>query len=1510
MAYIDSYGVEYSDDRKTLIKCPTSLGGSYTVLPNTAIIGEKAFEGCEQIENVILPESILEIRQRSFHKCKILKSITFPKNVEHVGRWAYYSCDNLSEVIIRSKDIEIINDAFLGCKGIRKIVIPSGIIIKDHFDHDELKEVALLDGSTSIEEDMFEYCEALTTLIIPSSVNEIQSGAFSDCKSLVRIELDSANPCFIVDNNVLYNKDKTELIFVPKNYEGAFSIPNTVVKVLDGAFNHCGQIESIVISKNVTEFPLVCNCKALIEFITEGNSKYGSCDGVLYDNTKETLKRCPEGLNGKFVIPDFVRIIQTNAFFNCDFSNVLIPESVVEIQSGAFHNCHGLTEIIIPGRVSKIGSSVFPKSVSKITVSAANENYYSDGTILIDKRNSTIVFACKTISGQIVIPDGIKSIKSDSFSNCKEITTVSFPTSLVEIEDGAFFDCDNLEKISFEEGVSKLGEMAFSCCDKLTEVLLPNSVISFAHVFSDWKIEKIAIPVGTKTIVTDSEQWYNLKTIILNNGFETIEKDLFKSCSKITDITIPASVKTVEANALDDCKALKNIHFEGTLKEWLAMKWPCVVKNGYNLYIQGELLTDVALDGSVSEIRENAFYYCNSLQHVEIREGVEKIGASAFNKTSIIGDVYLPDSVKSIGEYAFLSCKKLTSISIPHISWGIGSGILRYCDSLEKVDIRGKKEGEGDDFFTIDGVVFQSKVVLHMDGTTKEGGHWFKNVFGTVLYHYPCNKKASRYIIPKEVESIEDYAFTGVNNLTLVFREYLPCKKNTFLNAKVKILVPTDTKQQFIQNGYPQEAIKEIDVEIYLNRGIINEKCSCLVSNNPYRLLGVFADASLKEITANKTKAARYASVGKTVSFEADFDSLLSPMNRTAENIEKAFADLSLPQDKIKYALTWFVKGSSIDEIAINHIKSDNYEKALEILEKKETWSSLLNQGVLALARKDAERAVAVITKMIHEEEYRNAFAESICGDSFKIDEDELAHIFIDLLMDGNETPALLEIFEQNGEAAEDDVYIKKRLTEAPVGRIKAAVAKAKNIDPNDSVASYSAGKTLMDDTKADLRKLKSLCGDDAIYGMMADSLAKQILQCGINYYNESFDDQYERLDKAKELQEYALSIAEGSIIKERCKENVDILHSIQEKLPPKEVKKYFDAIIEKLDRFEKTLEEYKPSFNKSIKEQVSDKFKYMSSAVSLIEDCARDLVAIKESLGVSNEHYLSISTAIANTALGATIEGVNSVHKEFDIARSVIIESTLSQGWRTMLYIEKLDLEHEFKYGRYKENRDILKGLIERLHGFKPGLYGSTNVFGLPLIINLDLRTDDEFFKTCKTKFEHITYLTRFPKGKHIAQVRQKLVEFEKEAWNKCKTVYDFRNYLKDYPYGIYCKEAKEKIDQLEEEASWVDSKNDDTIEAYNNYLTSTKLSKYTQEARLAIERLKEEHRKDEEMWKGCQKKQDFEKYLQAFPRALHKVEANERIEKFERQKRNLIIACVVLGLGVVITLAVVFGG
>ena len=1117
---------------------------------------------------------------------------------------------------------------------------------------------------------------------------------------------------------------------------------------------------------------------------------------------------------------------------------------------------------------------------------------YSDNKEVLIKCPSSLT-ECYTVLPSTSI------IEEDAFEGCVGLEDVVFPQSLKKIRDRAFRGCSALTSVVIPENVEYLGRDAFYDCVNLQKVIIkasPEGIQQKAFLNCE-EIHHITIPGGFRII--NFFQWSQIRTVSLTEGCTTIDKEMFKGCKDVTNLHIPVSVKTIEAEAFDDCKSLRIIRYEGTLEDWLALDWFCYMKNGYNLYIGGKLLTSVSLDARTPMIRDLAFYYCSSLQHLEIKEGVTRIGSSAFNKTSIEGSLYLPDSVKWVGEYAFLNCRNLNRVSLPP-EVDIGNGILRYCDKLESIEIRGTDKSSTS--YTDKGVLYK-KHELSFSIKGKDGE--YHNIPGReyVIAQYPCGKRTSKYLVPKGIQSIDDYAFSNIQNLTIVFSKYVPIKAHTFENAKVKILVPIGLKQRFVDGKYPAEAIEEVEVDMYYDKDSYVRKYVGLVSDNPYRMLGVYANASLKEITANKTKLARYISVGKEVAFDADMNGLLTPIVRKPENIEKAFADLSISQDRLKHALTWFVIDSSIDEIALNHAGSGNTEKATELLEKKETWSSLLNRGVLALAQMDLEGAVVAITKMIHEDGYRESFVASVCGDTVQIDEEDLAHIFIDTLLEKDDSSYIVGVFEEFGEYADDDDYIKEKLVDATTGRIRAAIATAKNASADDSDASYMAGKTLMNCSKAELPKLKAICGNgDSVYGITADGLAKQILQCGINYYNNTFDDQYDRIEKALELQEYALSIAVGSVVKVRCQKNVDIIINVKSKLPPQAVKQYYDNVYDLLANFKKAPQTF-------------------ANTIQLIQDCAPQLVAVKEAMGVANPVYLTLSTRVVNTALNATIENVNNsqekdIFGEHDFDK---IKKALKEGWRITLYMDRLDKEAEFKDGWYKNNRDALKKLIEEFRGFSAG--GSTyvsgqmvrtpseyNVFGEALKIDLDMRTEEELFASCKYKSDYETYVRRYPKGKYINICRQKLAAIEKETWGRCKNIKDFWDYLRNYPEGEYRVEAARRIAYLEEKELWDKTKANNTIEDYQKYLNTSKMHQHSSEATVAIERLKEEQSIEEQLWGTCRVKEDYLRYLRTSKHCLHKKEAEEKLKKIASQKTALIWAAVLLTIGIGITMLVLF--
>lgn len=124
-----------------------------------------------------------------------------------------------------------------------------------------------------------------------------------------------------------------------------------------------------------------------------------------------------------------------------------------------------------------------------------------------------------------------------------------------------------------------------------------------------------------------------------------------------------------------------------------------------------------------------------------------------------------------------------------------------------------------------------------------------------------------------------------------------------------------------------------------------------IISNNPYRLLGVYSNSSVKDRIANANKLKAYLKVGKSVNFPLDLSDFMPTPIRTVESMEYASSGINLLQDQLKYALFWFINDSPIDDIAFAYLQKGDIEKAKELFGKKETFSSLINQGVLSLVQ-------------------------------------------------------------------------------------------------------------------------------------------------------------------------------------------------------------------------------------------------------------------------------------------------------------------------------------------------------------------------------------------------------------------------------------------------------------------------------------------------------------------------------------------------------------------------------
>ena len=445
-----------------------NVSGDYVIKDGTKTICFSAFNNCENLISVTIPESVSYIEYGAFYNCTGLEkvywnaksvadfdssstifcntgtssegiefvfgdtvetipaylcydyphsnkiiSVSMGKNVTSIGESAFFSCDNLTSVTIGNGVTSIGDEAFCDC--------------------DSLESVTIGNGVTKIGDDAFYGCTSLTSITIPDSVTKIGDYAFGSCSSLTSI-----------------------------------TIPDSVTKIGDYAFRSCSSLTSITIPDSEIDI-------GTYAFYNIGyyNDISNWENDVLYIgnhliDTKETI-------SGVYNIKDGTKTIGYSAFKECaNLTSITIPDSVTSIGFYAFEDCTSLTSITIPDSITKIGGSAF-RYCGKLTSITIPDSVTSIGFYAFED--------CTSLTS-ITIPDSVTSIGAHAFQDCENLTSVTIGNGVTSIGDEAFCDCDSLESVTIGNGVKSIGDSTFAGCDSLTSITIPNTVTSIgAYAF-------------------------------------------------------------------------------------------------------------------------------------------------------------------------------------------------------------------------------------------------------------------------------------------------------------------------------------------------------------------------------------------------------------------------------------------------------------------------------------------------------------------------------------------------------------------------------------------------------------------------------------------------------------------------------------------------------------------------------------------------------------------------------------------------------------------------------------------------------------------------------------------------------------------------------------------------------------------------------------------------------------------------------------------------------------------
>ena len=211
--------------------------------------------------------TVTKIATWAFNACNTLTEVTLPNTVDEIGYQAFFKCSNLTKVIIPEGVTKIGQAAFYGCSQLTSITIPSTITNMDtaFSGNTALSHVTLTNGISKISSNAFERCTGLTEVEIPASVDQICPFAFNGCTNLKRVLLEKNIKTINVNafkdctnlSDVKYNGYKTDWDKVTVNTTGNDTLISKVQYLCDinfdlngGTINGSGTMDKQTVYSN------------------------------------------------------------------------------------------------------------------------------------------------------------------------------------------------------------------------------------------------------------------------------------------------------------------------------------------------------------------------------------------------------------------------------------------------------------------------------------------------------------------------------------------------------------------------------------------------------------------------------------------------------------------------------------------------------------------------------------------------------------------------------------------------------------------------------------------------------------------------------------------------------------------------------------------------------------------------------------------------------------------------------------------------------------------------------------------------------------------------------------------------------------------------------------------------------------------------------------------------------------------------------------------------------------
>jgi hypothetical protein len=574
---------------------------------NPLYYGHNLFIDSELVTDLVIPETVTEIKAYAFIGATSLTSLTFPNSVTSIGEWAFSGCRGLTSLTIGNSVTLIGRYAFDGCRNLFSIT-------------------SFVEDPPTVGDHVFDRINPNTIVYVPCGFEDVYAslswGGFSNfygmCGGTVMVVADpeeggtvagggtfGAGQTFTVTATANEGYD-----FVKWTFDGMI-VSNSAEYTfyVAGDMSLVAHFVPIVGNIIFADANVKAICVSHWDTDGDGELSYGEAASVRDLGTcfRENLD-----ITSFDELQYFIGLSSVNsyAFFRCrGLMTIALPNSVTSIGSYAFYDCSGLSSIVLPNSVTSIGSYAF--------------------------------YGCSGLSS-IVLPNSVTSIGNFAFYYCSGLTSIEIPNSVTFIGDYVFSHCSGLTSVEIPNSVTSIGNSAFSSCSGLTSIEIPNSVTS----------------IGNSAFSYCS----GLTSVEIPNSVTSIGNSAFSSCSGLTSIEIPNSVTSIGNSAFSYCSGLEQITVDSRNTVYDSREnCKAIINTNTNELVLG--CKNTVIPNSVTSIGNSAFSSCSGLTSIVIPNSVTSIGNSAFSHCSGLASLIIGNSVTTIGIDAFYGCSNIHYIA-------------------------------------------------------------------------------------------------------------------------------------------------------------------------------------------------------------------------------------------------------------------------------------------------------------------------------------------------------------------------------------------------------------------------------------------------------------------------------------------------------------------------------------------------------------------------------------------------------------------------------------------------------------------------------------------------------------------------------------------------------------------------------------------------------------------------------------------------------------------------------